>query len=150
MELSINRATLPLDLKDETVHLRLTVAGQMRLEKKYKTDCMSILFDAANSTEKAVDVLDEALKWNGNENTITNGMDLYDALVDCGYKGMDGFADLFCKVAAVSGILNDEHAEKASSGVKKTVDAVFDHLEKADLLEEEPARFQKAGEETAE
>lgn len=142
MGLQCNRAVLPVRLGEETVCLRLTVAGQLKLEKKYKTDSLSLIFDATNNIEKAIDVFGEALNWSGNENTVTDGAEFYDLLVDNGYKGMDGFGTLICQIAATSGLLTEEQAEKASTGVRNTINAVFDQMEHMDA-EEAGDRFPK-------
>lgn len=143
-ELKINRATLPVKISEDcSVDLRLTVRGQMNLEKKFKDDCLSIILDSASNVDKAVAVFTEALSWNGNDNINTDGEWLYDVLVDNEYKGMDGFGKLMCDIAATSGILSDAHAEKVANGVTKTVDAVFDDMDNlGKKKDEEPARFQ--------
>lgn len=130
-ELTIKRATLPIDVSDDfQVNLRLTVRGQMNLEKKFKDDCMSIILDSSNSTEKAVAVLTEALNWKGNENISTDGEWLYDVLVDRDYKGMEEFGKLMCDIAATSGILSNSQAEKVAKSVGKTINSVFNDLDK--------------------
>lgn len=124
--------TYDIELDDRTIQLRLTIASQIRLKNKYKKETMDLIMDAASETEKLISVFDEALSYKGNTNEGFSGEELYDALVDNGIKGMDGFAEIVFNIANISGILSDKQSEQVNKGIKKTLDKVFDSLENAD------------------
>ena len=116
---------------NETVHLRLTVAAQLRLKNRFKEDALDVILSASSDPERLLAVLDEALHFNDNPNGDMTGEALYDALVDSGVSGMD----------ALSGLLSDTQAEKLSSGIGKMLNAAFDGMEQTAESEEQPASF---------
>ena len=116
----------------KTVHLRLTVAAQLRLKNKFNEDALDVILLA---------VLDEALHFNDDPNGDLTGEALYDALVDSGVSGMDAFSDILFKLAHVSGLLSDTQAEKLSSCIGKMLNAAFDGMEQTAESEEQPASF---------
>lgn len=126
---------------NETVHLRLTVAAQLRLKNRFKEDALDVILSASSDPERLLAVLDEALHFNDNPNGDMTGEALYDALVDSGVSGMDAFSNILFQLANVSGLLSDMQAEKLSAGIEKMVNAAFDGMEQTAESEEQPASF---------
>ena len=125
----------------KTVHLRLTVAAQLRLKNKFNEDALDAILSASSDPERLLAVLDEALHFNDDPNGDLTGEALYDALVDSGVSGMDAFSNILFKLAHVSGLLSDTQAEKLSSGIGKMLNAAFDGMEQTAESEEQPASF---------
>lgn len=115
----------------ETVHLRLTVAAQLRLKNRFKEDALDVILSASSDPERLLAVLDEALHFNDDPNGDLTGETLYDALVDSGVSGVDAFSSILFQLANVSGLLSDTQAEKLSAGIEKMVNAAFDGVEKS-------------------
>ena len=131
--------TLDRDGEEIPVQLRLTLGSQMTLKKKYKRTAFATIMDAMDDAEVCADVLGEALTFKGNENTIKDGAELYDLLVDNGYAGYDGIGGLLLGVAAESGIITESVKEKALYSVTHTLESMFDNLfdeEVPDITEE--------------
>ncbi len=124
---------------NETVHLRLTVAAQLRLKNRFKEDALDVILSASSDPERLLAVLDEALHFNDNPNGDMTGEALYDALVDSGVSGMDAFSNILFQLANVSGLLSDTQTEKLSAGIEKMVNAAFDGVEKSTESEDKPS-----------
>ena len=124
---------------NETVHLRLTVAAQLRLKNRFKEDDLDVILSASSDPERLLAVLDEALHFNDDPNGDMTGEALYDALVDSGVSGMDAFSNILFQLANVSGLLSDMQAEKLSAGIEKMLNAAFDGVEKSAESEDNPA-----------
>lgn len=124
---------------NETVHLRLTVAAQLRLKNRFKEDVLDVILSASSDPERLLAVLDEALHFNDDPNGDLTGEALYDALVDSGVSGVDAFSSILFQLANVSGLLSDTQAEKLSAGIEKMVNAAFDGVEKSTESEDKPS-----------
>ena len=124
---------------NETVHLRLTVAAQLRLKNRFKEDALDVLLSASSDPERLLAVLDEALHFNDDPNGDLTGEALYDALVDSGVSGVDAFSSILFQLANVSGLLSDTQTEKLSAGIEKMVNAAFDGVEKSTESEDKPS-----------
>lgn len=124
---------------NETVHLRLTVAAQLRLKNRFKEDALDVILSASSDPERLLAVLDEALHFNDDPNGDLTGEALYDALVDSGVSGVDEFSSILFQLANVSGLLSDTQAEKLSAGIEKMVNAAFDGVEKSTESEGKPS-----------
>lgn len=124
---------------NETVHLRLTVAAQLRLKNRFKEDTLDVILSASSDPERLLAVLDEALHFNDDPNGDLTGEALYDALVDSGVSGVDAFSSILFQLANVSGLLSDTQAEKLSAGIEKMVNAAFDGVEKSTESEDKPS-----------
>lgn len=124
---------------NETVHLRLTVAAQLRLKNRFKEDALDVILSASSDSERLLAVLDEALHFNDDPNGDLTGEALYDALVDSGVSGVDAFSSILFQLANVSGLLSDTQAEKLSAGIEKMVNAAFDGVEKSTESEDKPS-----------
>jgi len=121
---------------NETVHLRLTVAAQLRLKNRFKEDALDVILSASSDPER---LLDEALHFNDDPNGDLTGEALYDALVDSGVSGVDAFSSILFQLANVSGLLSDTQTEKLSAGIEKMVNAAFDGVEKSTESEDKPS-----------
>ena len=124
---------------NETVHLRLTVAAQLRLKNRFKEDALDVILSASSDPERLLAVPDEALHFNDDPNGELTGEALYDALVDSGVSGVDAFSSILFQLANVSGLLSDTQAEKLSAGIEKMVNAAFDGVEKSTESEDKPS-----------
>ncbi len=124
---------------NETVHLRLTVAAQLRLKNRFKEDALDVILSASSDPERLLAVLDEALHFNDDPNGDLTGEAVYDALVDSGVSGVDAFSSILFQLANVSGLLSDTQAEKLSAGIEKMVNAAFDGVEKSTESEDKPS-----------
>ena len=124
---------------NETVHLRLTVAAQLRLKNRFKEDALDVILSASSDPERLLAVLDEALHFHDDPNGDLTGEALYDALVDSGVSGVDAFSSILFQLANVSGLLSDTQAEKLSAGIEKMVNAAFDGVEKSTESEDKPS-----------
>lgn len=129
--------TLELKVKTENgaekVHLRLTCGGQRRLKEMFEDETMSILMGAINEIDKMVAVLDTALNYKNNDNSITDGEELYDLLVDNDTCGNEEFAKIITDIAVCSGIIKKDQANSLVKSVEKTYATMFDSLD--DIVE---------------
>ena len=123
----------------KTVHLRLTVAAQLRLKNKFNEEAMDLIISASCDQELILAELDEALHINDDTNGDLTGETLYDALVDSGVSGVDAFSSILFQLANVSGLLSDTQTEKLSAGIEKMVNAAFDGVEKSTESEDKPS-----------
>lgn len=127
--------------KDEKFHLRLTAGGQMKLREKYNEPTMSLLLSAADNIDYAVDILEAALSYKNNDNSITDGEEFYDLLVENGTVGSGAFTQLFMDIATNSGILRKDQSNSVVKSVNAVYDDVFANLEnKSKEMVEKPAQ----------
>lgn len=102
------------------VSLRLGVGGQLKLKKKWNESTTSTLFGAVDDIERMVDVLDNALKYNGNTNTVKSGSDLYDLMVENDMLGMRAKQEIITSIGRASGLFSEEE--------KRVIDKRSEHL----------------------
>ena len=82
------RQCYKLNLNGEEYKLRLTMAGQKALlELHPDQNALAIIMGAVDDLSDMEALLTEALNWEGNNNKIHSGAELYDELVDAGYCG---------------------------------------------------------------
>ena len=99
------------------VSLRLTIRQLLELKKLLNRkganieDYYDVVVGSITDPEIAIEYLQAALNFNGNTNTITDGADLYDLLVDNGYAGPEAFVPVYAGIAVVSGILSQRKAD---------------------------------------
>lgn len=123
------RETFNLTLKNydgETidVSLRLSIGALKALERQYcknRDDMLieTIIMSAFKPTILA-DVLKEALNFRGNENSIKSGDELYELLVDNGYKGTVDFMGIVADIALTSGVISTEMKDAMINNATKT------------------------------
>lgn len=121
------------------VQLRLTLGGQKALKAKYAgKDTLDIIMTAATDAEAMAAVLQESLHFAGNENPKSlTGEELYDTLVDEGYSGQMDFATLAMDIARGAGLLEDKQKTKLLAILKRSVDGIFDAMDKPEDAPEE-------------
>lgn len=121
------------------VQLRLTLGGQKALKAKYPgKDTLDIIMTAATDAEAMAAVLQESLHFAGNENPKSlTGEELYDTLVDEGYSGQMDFATLAMDIARGAGLLEDKQKTKLLAILKRSVDGIFDAMDKPEDAPEE-------------
>ncbi len=117
--------------ENKKVHLRLTCGGQLKLKREFGEDTLSTLMGAMSEVDKTVAVLDVSLNYKNNDNEITDGEELYDALVENGVVGQEGFAKIITDIAVASGIMKKDRANSILKMVENTYESMFDNIEKA-------------------
>ena len=118
-----------LRLDGEQVRLRLTVAGQRSLREQFGEDSLQLILESAGDADKMASLLEAALNWPGNENSIRSGEELYDRLVDEGWSGQEQFGGLAFDIAAVSGLISAQQARQLKEGVSQAVENAFQLLD---------------------
>ena len=123
------RKCYALKLGGEVYKLRLTLAGQKQLlEKNPDMPILATVMSAADDPADMEALLTAALNWEGNENTIRDGAELYDRMVDDGYCGAKRFMDVALNIAHNAGLIDDGERRKVSAGVIRQLDRAFDEL----------------------
>lgn len=117
-----------LELEEETVLLRLTAAGQKRLREEFQEEVLETVLAAATDSGRMASLLTAALSWKGSGNTIRDGGELYDRLVDEGWSGQVQFGGLALDIAAASGLLNREQVEQMKASMERVVRQAFREL----------------------
>ena len=121
----MKRSYFPLVLEGEEYGLRLTIAGQRRLKERWQEESLQFLLSAATEPDKLCDLLTQALSWPGNGNPLTDGAELYDRLVDAGWRGQGRFAALVFNLGEASGLLTREQADQLTQAVAQALDDAF-------------------------
>lgn len=123
------RRSYELKLGKDTFKLRLTLAGQKALmEKNPDTPILAIIVSAVDDPIDMENLLTEALNWDGNKNSVTNGAELYDLMVDAGYCGAKKFMEVVLGIAHNAGLLEESERSKVSRAIKQQLDSTFDSL----------------------
>lgn len=107
--------------RDEEVvaKLRLGIGSQIKLNKKYNNEgTRQTLFASVDDPEKFVSVMDEALKWKGNDNTIRSGEELVDLMICNGMLGVFAQQEIVVQLGRVSGLFSEEEADRLLSSVR--------------------------------
>lgn len=129
-----------LTLEGVEYKLRLTLAGQKKLmERSPGSTALGCVMSAIDEPEDLAALLTEALNWDGNENTVRDGEEMYDLLVDAGYAGNEAFTELVLDIAHNAGLLSYDDKVKllrsTSNMLKRNMDRLMASLEEA---EQEP------------
>lgn len=136
----MGKQCVKLELGDVTVKLRLTLRGQKELRKLNPDPGMSVLGIIMGSVDEPEDMgnlLTQALNWDGNKNEITDGYELYDLLVDNGYRGSEAFLKLALEIADNAGLITYDERKKMERALTAQLRKVMDGIEGA--FGEEPA-----------
>lgn len=116
--------------EEATIALRLNIASQFALKKRYKDEnALTTLLTAIDDVEKMCVVLSEALNYKGNTNAILTGEELYDALVDEGYAGPEDFGELLMRVAHASGLIKEKQLNTLIKRIHHEMDEALDTAE---------------------
>lgn len=131
------KRTYDITVGGECFRLRLTLGGQRALKERFGEEALESVLTAAVDGERMAALLTQALSWAGNSNRITDGEVFYDHLVDCGWGGQEDFGPLACEIAAHSGLISREQADKLKRSLLESVSQAFDAL---NIEEEAPQR----------
>lgn len=116
------RQCYKLSLNGEEYKLRLTMAGQKALlERSPNQNILAIIMGAADDLGDMEALLTEALNWEGNNNRIHSGAELYDELVDAGYAGTEDFMKVALNIAKNAGIINQDSRDRLDRVVGKAL-----------------------------
>ena len=131
------RKSFSVRMDGKEYRLRLTAGGQKALRQRFNEVPLEIAMTAANDEERLTALLTEALSWPDSGNTITDGEEFYDLLVDNGYAGQGRFNALVMDIVAASGMIKPDVAAKNKTATDKLLDRVynqiFDRMESGDL-----------------
>ena len=89
-------------------------------------------------------MLTEALSWPDSGNTITDGEQLYDLLVDWGWRGQERFGALCFDLAAASGLITETQALQLKDTLRSAMEQAF-----TGLGEEQSREAQEAADPTS-
>lgn len=132
------RRCYKLKVGKEEFKLRLTLAGQKSLmEKNPDIPVLAIIMSAADDPTDMENLLTEALNWDGNDNTVHDGAELYDLMVDNGFCGAKRFAEVALGIAHNAGLLNEDERKKVERVVNHQLDRAFDNLAGDDDLSDD-------------
>lgn len=112
-----------------SVALRLPIAAQLELKKKYNEDTRTTLFEAAKDDEKMIEILTKALNWSGNTNSLKSGEDLIESLIDNGDFGIVARQRLMIELGGVSGIFSKKEKDMILGKVDKMEDDMLHEVE---------------------
>lgn len=123
------RKSYELNLNGEKYKLRLTMAGQKALMERFRDQSiLAIIMGAPEDLDRMEALLDEALNWDGNDNKIHSGAELYDALVDAGHAGNKDFMAVALNIAKNAGIITQDARDRLERVTGKAIDAELDML----------------------
>lgn len=121
------------------VALRLGVGAQLRLKKKFNESTTTTLFSAADDVDRFVAIMDEALKWTGNQNEIKSGEQLIDLMTANDLLGMVAKQNLLTAIGRASGLFSEDEKKRIDSRSAKILDDMF-----GEVTEEEAAPVKNA------
>lgn len=124
------RQCVKLVLGDKIAKLRLTLKSQKLLREKYPDEAvLSAILSAVDEPEDMEYLLTLALNFEGNDNEIKDGAELYDLLVDSGYCGQEDFMGLAIEIAKNAGLVSQDDKNKLHKIVTRQIRKQFDSLE---------------------
>ena len=124
-----------------TAALRLNIAKQMELKKKYKESTTQTLFGAIDDAEKFVEVLDACLNWAGNQNTIKKGTELADLMAANDLLGLMEKQKLITSIGRYSGIFSEKEKDAIDKSAEKRIGRLLgDDLDGEGFEEEEESK----------
>ncbi len=123
------RKCYALTLGGEVFKLRLTLAGQKQLQQKNPDmPVLATVMSAADDPADMENLLTAALNWEGNQNPVHDGAELYDRMVDAGYCGAKRFMEVALNIAHNAGLIDEDERRKVCAGVTRQLDRAFDDL----------------------
>lgn len=108
-----------------TVGLRFPLTAQIKMKKKYNTNTRDLMLNAGSDDEVLIDVLTESLNWNGNDNSIHDGMELLETMINTGNMGIVARQRLVIDIGRTSGIFSEKEAEKFVSQISSMEEKMF-------------------------
>ena len=119
-----------LRVGDKEYKLRLTLKGQKKLkERNPDTSVIAAIMGAIDDPDDMDALLTEALNWDGNNNKIHSGADLYDELVDNGYCGSEDFLEIVLNIAKNAGLVTEDERAKMERVTRKMIRSGMDALD---------------------
>ncbi len=137
------RKYLPLRGEGKEFRLRLTVGGQRNLKARFGEDTLQTVLLAAGDSERMCALLTEALNWPGSENSLTDGEELYDLLVDWGWQGQERFGALALDLACAGGLMTEAQTRQVKQTLHTAMEEAFSHMEEQVQQEGESGPFPK-------
>lgn len=125
-----------LRLGDTQYRLRLTIRGQKNLAERFQEDTLQTVLTAPADSQRMAALLEEALNWEGGNNSVTDGEAFYDLLVDQGYCGQVQFSGLAFDIAVASGLMTAAQAGQLKTSVTQAVEDVFSNLDRPQEADE--------------
>lgn len=130
----MNAYEIELEKQDGTkveASLRLNIAAQIKLKKKYHESTTQTIFGAIDDIERCVDVFDAALKWSGNTNEIKSGEELLDLMAANDMLGMVAKQQVLTSIGRVSGLFSEAEKAKIDARGEGMLDDAFGDDEEA-------------------
>lgn len=124
----MNAYEIELEKQDGTkveASLRLNIAAQIKLKKKYHESTTQTIFGAIDDIERCVDVFDAALKWAGNTNEIKSGEELLDLMAANDMLGMVAKQQVLTSIGRVSGLFSEAEKAKIDARGEGMLDDAF-------------------------
>lgn len=124
----MNAYEIELEKQDGTkvaAALRLNIAAQIKLKKKYHESTTQTIFGAIDDIERCVDVFDNALKWAGNTNEIKSGEALLDLMAANDMLGMVAKQQVLTSIGRVSGLFSEAEKAKIDARGEGMLDDAF-------------------------
>lgn len=130
----MGRRSYKLNLNGVDYKLRITLASQKNYrEHSPETPVLAAMMAALDDPLEMEFLLTQALNWDGNENKIHSGADLYDEIVDAGYAGNEDFLKIILGIAHNAGLISEEERKKVERSTLKLlregIDSMFDGAE---------------------
>ncbi|WP_270601550.1 hypothetical protein [Anaerostipes hominis (ex Lee et al. 2021)] len=135
---------------EEKFKLRITAQGQKNLIQEHEKTFFGLVSESMEPGGVGIiDILTEALNFKGNDNTVTDGAELYDLMIDAGYDQEKIFKTVV-ETGKTSGILSEKEAQTFLRVTKQVKTGVFQRLEEAaeDLAGTEEEEVEKGPEKT--
>lgn len=112
---------------DSTVNvaLRLDIASQIAMKKKFDESTTDSIFGAIDDVEKFVYIMDRALNYAGNKNEIKKGEELVNLMIENDMLGMARKQLILTSLGVASGIFSADEKEGIDKRVNKQFGAAF-------------------------
>lgn len=115
----------------EKFKLRITAQGQKNLIQEHGKTFFGLVSESMEPGGVGIiDILTEALNFKGNDNSVTDGDELYDLMIDAGYDQEKIFKTVV-ETGKTSGILSEKEAQTFLRVTKQVKTGVFQKLEEA-------------------
>lgn len=130
----MNAYEIELEKQDGTTvkaSLRLNIAAQIALKKKYHESTTQTIFGAIDDVERCVEVFKQALNWTGNTNEIKSGEELLDLMAANDMLGMVAKQQVLTSIGRVSGLFSEAEKAKIDARGEGMLDDAFGDDEEA-------------------
>ena len=137
----MGRRSYKLNLNGVDYKLRITLAAQKNYrEHSPETPVLAAMMAALDDPLEMEFLLTQALNWDGNENKIHSGAELYDEIVDAGYAGNEDFLKIILGIAHNAGLISEEERKKVEHSTLKLlregIDSMFADGATAEVLDD--------------